>query len=140
MRSLESDWACASSRIWRKKGSMDGIALLVALIAAATVSIREFDLPTRDALPHDPAVGPDASLWVTEQKANKLGRLDPKSGRLREYSLPTADSGPHGLVADREGRSGSPRITRGTSGSSIRRADKSSSFRCRSRTPIRTLP
>src|SRR5882724_1213851 len=25
MRSLESDWACASSRIWRKKGSMDGI-------------------------------------------------------------------------------------------------------------------
>jgi len=104
MRSLESDWACASSRIWRKKGSMDGIALLVALIAAATVSIREFDLPTRDALPHDPAVGPDASLWVTEQKANKLGRLDPKSGRLREYSLPTADSGPHGLVADREGQ------------------------------------
>src|SRR5439155_8575863 len=79
-------------------------ALPVALIAAATVSIREFDLPTRDARPHDPAVAPDASLWVTEQNANKLGRLDPKSGRFREYALPRADSGPHGLVADREGQ------------------------------------
>src|SRR5437762_1867914 len=71
--------------------------------SAAPVSIREFDLPTPDARPHDPAVAPDGSLWFTEQKANKLGRLDPKSGRIREYPLPTADSGPHGLIADREG-------------------------------------
>jgi len=76
---------------------------VVALLAAAPVSIREFDLPTPDARPHDPAVAPDGSLWFTEQKANKLGRLDPKSGRIREYPLPTADSGPHGLIADREG-------------------------------------
>jgi virginiamycin B lyase len=75
----------------------------LALLAAAPVSVREFDLPTREALPHDPAVAPDGSLWFTEQKANKLGRLDPKSGQIREYPLPTADSGPHGLVADREG-------------------------------------
>src|SRR6266513_4446267 len=74
-----------------------------ALLPAAPVSIREFDLPTPDARPHDPAVAPDGSLWFTEQKANKLGRLDPKSGRIREYPLPTADSGPHGLIADREG-------------------------------------
>ena len=73
------------------------------LAVAAPVSIREFDLPTPDAGPHDPAAAPDGSLWFTEQRANKLGRLDPKSGQMREYPLPTADSGPHGLVADGEG-------------------------------------
>ena len=78
-------------------------AAALALLAAAPVSIREFALPTPDARPHDPAAAPDGSLWFTEQKANKLGRLDPKSGRIREFPLPRADSGPHGLVADREG-------------------------------------
>jgi virginiamycin B lyase len=73
---------------------------LLALIAAAPVAIREFELPTPDARPHDPAVAADGSLWFTEQKANKLGRLDPKTGRIREYPLPRADSGPHGLIAD----------------------------------------
>jgi virginiamycin B lyase len=78
-------------------------AALAASVAAAQVSIREFELPTRNALPHDPAAAPDGSLWFTEQKANKLGRLDPKTGQIREYPLATADSGPHGLVADRDG-------------------------------------
>src|SRR5437588_12712139 len=78
-------------------------AAVLALLAAAPVSIREFGRPTPDARPYDPAVAPDGSLWFTEQKANKLGRLDPKSGQIREYPLPTADSGPHGLIADREG-------------------------------------
>jgi virginiamycin B lyase len=35
--------------------------------------------------------------------ANKLGRLDPATGKFREYPLKTADSGPHGLVADHDG-------------------------------------
>jgi virginiamycin B lyase len=35
--------------------------------------------------------------------ANKLGRLDPNTGRFKEYPLKTVDSGPHGLVADRQG-------------------------------------
>src|SRR3989441_11422762 len=78
-------------------------AAVVALLAAAPVSIREFDLPTPDARPHDPAVAPDGSLWFTEQKANKLGRVDPKSGEIREYPLPTADSGPPGLGAGGDG-------------------------------------
>src|SRR6266849_9080026 len=69
----------------------------------AKVSIKEWDVPTPNARPHDPALAPDGSLWVTEQMANKLGRLDPRTGQFKEFSLKTPESGPHGLVADREG-------------------------------------
>ena len=67
------------------------------------VTIREWDVPTKGAHPHDPAVGADGALWFTEQMVSKIGRLDPKSGAFKEYALKVEDSGPHGLVADREG-------------------------------------
>jgi virginiamycin B lyase len=70
---------------------------------AATVDLREYEVPTADALPHDPAVAPDGALWVTLQRANKLARLDPWSGSWQEYRLRTDDSGPHGLVVDEAG-------------------------------------
>src|SRR6266849_10056337 len=69
----------------------------------AKVSIKEWDVPTPNSRPHDPALAPDGALWVTEQMANKLGRLDPRTGQFREFHLKTPNSGPHGLVADREG-------------------------------------
>jgi virginiamycin B lyase len=71
--------------------------------SALDVTIREWSVPTPDSHPHDPAVAPDGALWYTGQTANRLGRLDPSSGRFQEYPLPTPDSGPHGLVADRNG-------------------------------------
>src|SRR5438874_12732238 len=78
---------------------------LTASIAAlaAEVSIDEWDVATENSRPHDPAVAPDGALWFTEQRANKLGRLDPRTGQMKEFPLPTPGSGPHGLVADREG-------------------------------------
>jgi len=84
------------------------LALFVTAIAFAasstlSVQIKEYDVQTPNARPHDPAVGPHDSLWVTEQGANKLGELDPVTGKWREFPLKTPDSGPHGLVADREG-------------------------------------
>ena len=74
-----------------------------ATVATLHVPIREYDVPTAKSRPHDPALAPDGSLWYTGQGANKLGRLDPKSGQFKEYPLKTAGSGPHGLVADKEG-------------------------------------
>lgn len=86
-------------------------AIFTALIAVAAfaamemlnVAIREYSVPTANSRPHDPAVAPDGSLWFTGQAANKLGRLDVKTGAFKEYPLKTPNSGPHGLVADNTG-------------------------------------
>ncbi len=82
--------------------------LAVTLVGFATVGmlnveIHEYEVPTPKSRPHDPAVAPDGSLWYTGQGANKLGRLDPKTGEFKEYPLKTPNSGPHGLVADKDG-------------------------------------
>ncbi|TLZ59144.1 MAG: hypothetical protein E6K20_16500 [Gammaproteobacteria bacterium] len=75
-----------------------------AEVSELKVTIHEWDVPTKGAHPHDPAVGPDGALWFTEQMANKLGRLDPATGTFKEYSLIEGkNSGPHGLVADKDG-------------------------------------
>jgi len=74
-------------------------------VSELKVEIHEWQGPTKGAHPHDPAVGPDGALWFTEQMANKLGRLDPATGAFKEYPLVEGkNSGPHGLVADTEGK------------------------------------
>jgi streptogramin lyase len=83
-------------------------ALSATLAASPTagrlnVQIQEYEVPTPKSRPHDPALAPDGSLWYTGQGANKLGRLDPKTGQFKEYPLKTPNSGPHGLVADKDG-------------------------------------
>lgn len=83
-------------------------ALAVAIAPFPTagtlkVQIKEYEVPTPKSRPHDPALAPDGSLWYTGQAANKLGRMDPKTGQFKEYPLKTPNSGPHGLVADKEG-------------------------------------
>jgi virginiamycin B lyase len=72
-------------------------------VGTLNVQISEYDVPTPKSRPHDPALAPDGSLWYTGQGANKLGRLNPKTGEFKEFALKTADSGPHGLVADKDG-------------------------------------
>jgi virginiamycin B lyase len=72
-------------------------------VSELKVTIHEWDVPTKGAHPHDPAVGADGALWFTEQVQNKIGRVDPKTGVFKEYALKIEDSGPHGLVADSSG-------------------------------------
>ena len=67
------------------------------------VSIREWDVPTKGAQPHDPAVGMDGALRFTEQMASKHGWFDPASQSFQEYPLKGKNAGPHGLVSDRGG-------------------------------------
>src|SRR6267143_5883844 len=66
-------------------------------------SIKEWPVPTPGSRPHDPRVARDGSIWWTGQLANKLGRLDPRTGEMKEYLLKTPRTGPHGLAEDREG-------------------------------------
>jgi len=77
--------------------------------AAAKISgpthatIKTWDVPTLGSRPHDPLATKDGAIWWTGQLANKLGRLDPKTGTMREYTLKTDHSAPHGLKEDRDG-------------------------------------
>jgi virginiamycin B lyase len=67
------------------------------------VSMKAWQVATPGSRPHDPLAAKDGSLWYTGQMANVLGRVDPKTGKIREYPLKTPHSGPHGLVEDRQG-------------------------------------
>ena len=69
----------------------------------ATVSIKEWIVPTLGSRPHDPLAAADGSIWWTGQWANVLGRLDPKTGAMKEFPLKTPQSGPHGLAEDKNG-------------------------------------
>ena len=90
--------------------------VLVALVAASLslsaraaiddnvdVKIDEWLTPSKPAYPHEPAVAPDQSIWYTGQRANVIGRFDPKTEQFKEFTLPTPNSGPHGLQADKDG-------------------------------------
>jgi virginiamycin B lyase len=67
------------------------------------VNIEMWDVPTQGSRPHDPMAAHDGSIWWSAQLANKLGRVDPKTGTIREYTLKSAFTGPHGLVEDKAG-------------------------------------
>jgi len=65
----------------------------------AKIAVKEWDVPTPNSHPHDPALAPDGALWYTGQESNTFGRLDPVTGKV----VKTPDSGPHCLVADHGG-------------------------------------
>ncbi len=75
----------------------------IVIPGPASVSIKEWMAPTLGSRPHDPLAAADGSIWWTGQFANRLGRLDPRTGALKEFPLKTVDSGPHGLVEDKSG-------------------------------------
>jgi virginiamycin B lyase len=73
-----------------------------AISGPVQVKFREWSLPTPGERPHDPLAMPDGSLWWSGQFANRLGRLDPKTGEMKEYPIPI-NGGPHGLINDKDG-------------------------------------
>ncbi len=87
----------------------------VLISGPATVTIKEWSAPTLGSRPHDSHAAADGSIWWTGQYANKLGRLDPKTGQIREFDLP-AKSQPHGLAEDRQGNIWSTGIQKGVIG------------------------
>ncbi|HEV8643360.1 MAG TPA: cytochrome C [Methylomirabilota bacterium] len=76
----------------------------VVIPGPAKVSMKEWQVPTPGSRPHDPLAARDGSLWYTGQMNNVLGRVDPKTGKIREYPLTTPHSGPHGLDEDKDGK------------------------------------
>jgi virginiamycin B lyase len=67
------------------------------------VTIREWQVPIPGSRPHDPLATRDGAIWYTGQMTNRLGRVDPRTGKIKEYPLRSPLTGPHGLVEDKEG-------------------------------------
>lgn len=42
-----------------------------AAVETLSVQIMEYEAPTPNSRPHDPAIAPDGSLWYTGQAANR---------------------------------------------------------------------
>jgi streptogramin lyase len=53
------------------------------------VIITEYDLPRKDAQPHDVVMDPDGMVWYSDFSHEMLGALDPKTGKVTDYELPT---------------------------------------------------
>jgi virginiamycin B lyase len=49
------------------------------------------------------AAAPDGNLWFTESPGNKIGRIDPATGRATEYAVPTIQSAPWEITAGPDG-------------------------------------
>jgi len=74
---------------------------------ATSVIITEYDLPRKEALPHDVIVDTDGHAWYSDFGNQFVGELDPKSGKVTDYPLETLrqdqPKGPLGMEFDPEG-------------------------------------
>ncbi len=75
----------------------------VVIAGPARVEFKSWVVPTPGSRPHDPLATPDGKIWWTGQSANKLGRVDPRTGEMEEFPLKSPLAGPHGLVNDKFG-------------------------------------
>lgn len=60
--------------------------------------VREFDLPTADAMPVGIAIDAEGNLWLTGLQSNRLTRFRPDSGAFSEWAPPTANAGLYGIA------------------------------------------
>jgi len=71
------------------------------------VFITEFDLPRKEALPHDVVIDADGHAWYSDFGNQFVGELDPKTGKVTDHVLPTlrADQpkGPLNIELDPDG-------------------------------------
>jgi len=74
---------------------------------ATSVIITEYDLPRKEALPHDVIVDADGHAWYSDFGNQFVGELDPKTGKVTDYPLETLrqdqPKGPLGMEFDPEG-------------------------------------
>lgn len=59
-------------------------------------TFKEYDIPSPHSEPHQIVEAPDGSIWFVEFQTNKVGHLNPKTGKITEY--PIGPGNPHALV------------------------------------------
>jgi len=77
------------------------VALVLPVLSASAAEVAYYDLPA-GAFPHDVAPAADGTVWYTDQHQGRLGKLDPKTGKVEQVPL-GAGSAPHGVVVARDG-------------------------------------
>jgi virginiamycin B lyase len=55
---------------------------------ATHVIVTEYDLPRKDAQPHDVVVDADGQVWYSDFGAQFVGELDPRTGKVNDYAIP----------------------------------------------------
>ena len=64
--------------------------------------LTTFDPPT-NGKPQRLEVAADGMVWFTERRGNKIGRLDPQTGKFTEFPLPGPEASPYAIGFDRAG-------------------------------------
>jgi virginiamycin B lyase len=100
--------ACSSGGGDDKSSGKSATTSSAPATTAPAAALQEYDVPA-GTHPHDVAVAADGSVWYTAQRTGKLGRLDPRMGRVDEVELGDG-SAPHGVIV---GPDGAPWITDG---------------------------
>ena len=57
--------------------------------AATRVVITEYDLPRKDAQPHDVVMDNDGTVWYSDFSHQFVGELDPATGKVTDHEIPT---------------------------------------------------
>ncbi len=65
------------------------------------LSVREYRVPA-GSHPHDVAPARDGTVWYTGQRTGEVGRLDPRTGKIRRVPLGSG-SAPHGVIVGPDG-------------------------------------
>jgi streptogramin lyase len=55
---------------------------------ATHVIVTEYDLPRKEAMPHDVVLDADGMPWYSDFGSLFIGQLDPKTGKVTDYPLP----------------------------------------------------
>jgi streptogramin lyase len=79
--SASDTWTYAFKTLPRPKGR------------ATRVVITEYDLPRKDAQPHDVIVDSKGIAWYSDFADQFMGKLDPKTGKATEYAIPVLKPG-----------------------------------------------
>src|SRR5437588_11864770 len=99
--------------------SLVATAGLAAIVALATIDLRaiadnvdvkidEWMTPSSPPYPHDPAVAPDGSVWYTGQRANVVGRFDPRTQQFKEFPSPSPGPAPPATNPNKAATTGTP--------------------------------
>jgi len=74
---------------------------------ATRVIYTEYDLPRETISPHDVIIDAGGIVWYSSFGEQNLGRLDPKTGKVKEFAIETTKPGfPTGLLGLRSDREG----------------------------------